>query len=453
MAALAHLGVQYMPSTGACMIDMAAAQANLFDVCGSIHIRMPEIQHNIDVQTGMICIKPTEPSNPVLAAYREQYMYPPLAANPPSQSPAALEAPSSKPAEGGNEGSSSSSKPNDIPNVPVDQPKGQSPSVETQEAIPAAPSATTSSTCTSSMMLVTSTFLTQVTTSVSREQQQQLSTFVTTTPSSSSSIIPATSASSSPTPEQPPVHIPTPPAAAPPAAAPPASPTPPAPVRPAHPDQPAPPHPAPVYCDAEYLRMDVTTISGLDPHDLALYLDLLDLGKLGLDLDLDHGVNGLVGGLLGGAVDDDETRVIHKELEHAYRVKCGVPLPRREKGKGEKKKDKKKGKHDKHDKHDKHGKGKKGDRRRDEEGVDEEVEFPRHDKVLTAGSRKECVEACEMGAIEKAKDKVVRECLGAAWHPRLGRENCRYWTGASDEVLPVDELGREETGEWEFVYL
>ncbi|KAI4867656.1 hypothetical protein F4820DRAFT_467538 [Hypoxylon rubiginosum] len=440
MAALAHLGVQYMPSTGACMIDMAAAQANLFDVCGSIHIRMPETQHDIDVQSGMICIKPTQPANPVLATYREQYMYPPLAANSPPQGPASFEAPQSKPVEGGNV---ESSKPDDIPNVPADQPKGQSPSIQTQEAIPATPSTTTTSKCTSSMMFVTSTFLTQVTTSVYRGH---LSTFITATPSTLTS----TSTSTSATLEQPPVHIPTPPpapTAAPPAPAtpaqePPASPTPPAPVRPAHPDHPAPPHPAPVYCDAEYFRMDVTTISGLDPHDLSLYLDLLGVGKLGLDLD--HGLSGLVGGLLGGAVDDDETRVIHKELEHAYRVRCGVPLPRHEKGEGEKK-EKKKGK--KHGKHGKHEKGEKGER------GEEEVEFPRHDKVLTVNSRTECVEECEMGAIEKARDSKVRECLGAAWHPRLARENCRYWTGASDEVLPVDELGREETGEWEFVYL
>ncbi|KAI0169380.1 hypothetical protein GGR52DRAFT_554918 [Hypoxylon sp. FL1284] len=83
MAALAYMGMQYMPSTGDCMLDMAAAPANIFDVCGAIHIRMPEAQHNIDVQPGMICIKPTQPANPILAPYRERYMYPQLVANPP----------------------------------------------------------------------------------------------------------------------------------------------------------------------------------------------------------------------------------------------------------------------------------------------------------------------------------------------------------------------------------
>lgn len=420
------------------MLDMAAMPTNLFDMCSTIHIRVPEeTQHDIAVNPGMICIKPSEPANSVLATYREQYFYPALAANAPPQQqhPSPYEAPPPKPVEGGKV---ESAKPDNLPKAPVASPKEQAPSVQTQEARPAEipTTAATTTKCSSSMMFVTSTFLTQVTTSVYRGH---LSTFITATPSASTSL--------SSTLDQPPVHIPTPPAAptaappaaAPPVQAPPASPTPPAPVRPAHPDHPAPPHhPAPVYCDAEYFRMDVTTIQTLDPHDLALYLDLLGMGKLGLDLD--HGLNGLVGGLLGGAVDDDETRVIYKELEHAYRVRCGVPLPRHEKGKG-----KKKGKHDK-------GKGKGKGKGKHERG-EEEVEFPKHDKVLTVGSRKECVEECEMGAIKKAHDEEVRECLGAAYHPRLAHENCRYWTGASDEVLPVDELGREETGEWEFVYL
>ncbi|KAI1771199.1 hypothetical protein F4818DRAFT_215456 [Hypoxylon cercidicola] len=413
MAALTHLSVQYMPSTGGCMLDMAAVPANVFDVCSAIHICMPEILHNIDVQEGMICIKPTQPTDPVLATYREQYMYPPLALNPPQKRPSSFEAPPSKAVEGAKDGNS---KPNDTPKAPLDRPGGQSPGVQTQEAIPAAPSTATTSKCTSSMGFVTSTFLTQVTTSVYRGLLSTLITATSSTPTSTST--------SSPTP---PVHIPTP-SAAPPAAAPPASPTPPTPQRPGRPDHPAPPGPAPVYCDADYFRMDVTTIQGLDPHDLALYLDLLGVGKLGLDLD--HGLGGLVGGLLGGAVDDDETRIIHKELEHAYRVRCGVPLPR-EKGK-------KKGKH---------GKGE------EEEEGEGEGEFPKHDKVLTVKSRAECVGECEMGAIKKARDKKVRECLGAAWHPRLAHDNCRYWTGASDEVLPVEQLGRDETGEWEFVYL
>ncbi|KAI1758672.1 hypothetical protein GGR53DRAFT_528734 [Hypoxylon sp. FL1150] len=436
MAALTHLGVQYMPSTGGCMLDMATMPTNLFDMCSTIHIRMPEeMQHDVDVNQGMICIKPSQPANPVLATYREQYFYPPLPANAPAQQQQQQQQPSTymasppKPVDGGE---IESARPADVPNVPAGSPKEEPsnpPSVQTQGAnSPVVPSTTSTTKCSSSTMFVTSTFLTQVTTSVYRGQ---LSTFRTVAPSSFTSI--ATTSSSSL--ELPPLHIPTPPAvptAAPSAPAPPApaSPTPPSPVRPAYPDHPQPPHPAPVYCDAEYFRMDVTTIHTLDPHDLALYLDLLGMGKMGLDVD--HGLSGLVSGLLGGAVDDDETRVIHKELDHAYRVRCGVPLPRHEKGKG-----KKKGKHGK-------GKGKH---------EEEEVEFPKHDKVLTVGSRTECVEECEMGAIKKAHDKKVRECLGAAYHPRLGRENCRYWTGGSDEVLPVDELGREETGEWEFVYL
>jgi hypothetical protein len=165
--------------------------------------------------------------------------------------------------------------------------------------------------------------------------------------------------------------------------------------------------------------MDVTTIRTLDPHDLDLYLDLLGIAGVGLHLDLDHGVGGLVSGLLGGAVDDDETRGLHRELEHSYRVRCGVRgFEEWEEGKGK-------------------GEGKGGVRR----------------VVKTAGSQTACLEECEKSAIGRARGGEVRECLGAAWHRRLASDNCRFWMGGKDEFLPVDRLRAEEPGEWDLVYL
>ncbi|KAF3069761.1 hypothetical protein GL218_07914 [Daldinia childiae] len=74
--------------------------------------------------------------------------------------------------------------------------------------------------------------------------------------------------------------------------------------------------------------MDITHIDTLDPHDLDAYLNLLGLNDddLGPDLDLEHGIAGLVSSLLGAAVDDDATRGVWRELERSYRVECGVSV-------------------------------------------------------------------------------------------------------------------------------
>ncbi|KAI1655414.1 hypothetical protein F4813DRAFT_367818 [Daldinia decipiens] len=76
-SSLAQLGVQYMPSTGGCMLDLAAIPSHLFSSCGAIHIRIPEAQHHVEVNSNMVCIKPSQPApGPGAAIYREQYMYP-----------------------------------------------------------------------------------------------------------------------------------------------------------------------------------------------------------------------------------------------------------------------------------------------------------------------------------------------------------------------------------------
>ena len=63
------------------------------------------------------------------------------------------------------------------------------------------------------------------------------------------------------------------------------------------------------------------------------------------------------------------------------------------------------------------------------------------------------MEECEKGAIGKARDGDVKECLGAAFNRRLVSENCRFWTGGKDEFLPVERLRAEEAGDWDLVYL
>ncbi|KAI1413130.1 hypothetical protein F5Y13DRAFT_198872 [Hypoxylon sp. FL1857] len=410
-ASLAQLGVQYMPSTGSCLLDMASAPLGLFDSCGSIHIRVLENQHNIDVHSNMICIKPSKPAmSQDTSPYHEQYINPTASsptgapqASPKQQqkNPPSMEGPGS-PAQGPSSGSGRPNMPNDHHQVP-------SSTMETRVR-PAH-----SSSCTSTMLSTFTSIITHL-------QSSYLGHSPTSSPSATShgfstSIIPT---SSNP-PQQPDIHIPAPPA--------PAAPTPPPlPQRPAVPQPPSPPpappapprpevrptqpNPAPAYCGNSYIKMDVTTIDDLDPHDLDLYLNLL--GLIGIGLDLDHGIDGLLDGLLGGAVDDDDTRAVRQELEHSYRVRCGIS---------------------------------DSDWMQGAEGAD------RRERIATAPDQTGCLQQCEKEAIGRARDKEVKECLGAAWHRRLPRDNCRYWTGGRDEFLPVDGLRSDGDGEWDLVYL
>ncbi|KAI1455815.1 hypothetical protein F4805DRAFT_260848 [Annulohypoxylon moriforme] len=411
---LAQLGVQYMASTGSCVLDMAAVH-NLFDSCSTIHIRVPENQHRIDVHSNMICIKPTQPEP---GAYREQYMYPSVLSPtdspqaPPKQQqkrPPSMEGPDNYPqgplpgvkgGDGNFDGSMNPNEPNDSEN----------PSATIHTYVKPAYTYTSTG---------ASTFTTQVTRLQSSAFEATPSPsssptttgeryFITTTPSQ-------TSTTSS---EQEPTHLSV-------------LDTPPSPSasveRPANPQPAAPPPPPPApeiiaappppaYCETTYVKMDVTTIQTLDPHDLDLYLNLL--GITGIGLDLDHGVGGLVSGLLGGAVDDDETRELHHELEHSYRVRCGVK--------------------------EMHG---------FEEGEWERKGEKKRERVTTTKTQTGCLEECEKGAIGRARGGEVQECLGAAFNRRLVSENCKFWTGGKDEFLPVERLRGEEVGEWDLVYL
>ncbi|KAI0828116.1 hypothetical protein F5Y06DRAFT_308401 [Hypoxylon sp. FL0890] len=408
-ASLAQLGLQYLPSTGSCLLDMASAPIGLFDSCGSIHIRVLENQHNIDVHSNMICIKPSQPAMAQdTSAYREQYINPSALtptdvpqASPKQQqqkNPPSTESPGS-PAQGSPQDNTGSAR----PNVPNDHHQVPSSSMETRVR-PAH-----SSSCTSTML---STFTSMVT----HLRSSYLGPSPTSSPSAtfqgfSTSVIPT---SSNP-PQQPDIHIPAPPAPTIPSPPPiperPAIPEPPpAPPRPeVRPTQPDPP---PAYCGNTYMKMDVTTIHDIDPHDLDLYLNLLGIVKIGLDLD--HGIDGLLNGLLGGAVDDDDTRAVRQELEHSYRVRCGIS---------------------------------DSDWMQGAEGAD------RRERIATARDQTACLQECEKEAIGRARDHEAKECLGAAWHRRLPRDNCRFWTGGRDEFLPVDRLRSDGDGEWDLVYL
>ncbi|KAI0150076.1 hypothetical protein F4776DRAFT_604453 [Hypoxylon sp. NC0597] len=386
-ASLAQLGVQYMPSTGSCLLDMATAPLGLFDSCGSIHIRVLENQHSIDVHSNMICIKPSQPAmSQDSSAYREQYINP-SALSPTNSRPASPKQQEKRPPSMDGPGSPAQGP---LPNAPNDHHQIPSSTMETRVR-PAH-----SSSCTST---VVSTFTSMLT----RLQSSRLP-LSTLSPSTTfhSFLTSATPTSSNP-PQQPDVHIPAPPA--PTAPSPPPLPERPE-VRPTQPD------PQPAYCGNSYIKMDVTSIDDLDPHDLDLYLNLLGIVKIGLDLD--HGISGLLDGLLGGAVDDDDTRAVRQELEHSYRVRCGIS---------------------------------DAEWMRGSEGAD------RRERIATAPDQTGCLQQCEKEAISRARDKEVKECLGAAWHRRLPRDNCRFWTGARDEFLPVDRLRSGGDGEWDLLYL
>ncbi|KAI1135966.1 hypothetical protein F5Y05DRAFT_120484 [Hypoxylon sp. FL0543] len=393
---LAQLGVQYMPSTGSCLLDMASAPIGLFDSCGSIHIRVLENQHNIDVHSNMICIKPSQPAmTQDTSAYREQYI------NPSALSP--TDAPQASPKQQQQKRPPSMDGPgspmpsdSERPDMPMDHHQAPSPSIETRVR-PAQ-----SSSCTSTIRSTFTSMVTHLRSSYLGPSATSLSS--TTFRSFSTSVAPT---SSSP-PQQPDIHVPAPPA--------PTAPSPlPVPERPAIPQpdvRPAQPDPQPAYCGDAYIKMDVTTIDDLDPHDLDLYLNLLGILKVGLDLD--HGIDGLLDGLLGGAVDDDDTRAVRQELEHSYRVRCGIS---------------------------------DAEWMRSAEGAD------RRERIATAPDQTACLQQCEKEAVARARDHEVKECLGAAWHRRLPRDNCRFWTGGRDEFLPVDKLRSDGNGEWDLVYL
>ncbi|KAI1383902.1 uncharacterized protein F4822DRAFT_440156 [Hypoxylon trugodes] len=400
---LTNLGVQYMPSTGGCMVDLAAIPPGMFDSCKAIHVKLPEEQHQIDVHSNMICI---QPSKSVSAPYREQYLYPdasppPLATNSPKERPKEQvqekppppkpESPTERPQPANNGGNEDDGGPNnpERSNMPAEHPEAPSPTIQTYVR-PA--QSTLLTTCTSmathsqvtyilqsSILVHSPTSFSTITSHLSRVSNTPVTHFSTiSSPPSTITITPT------------PTPLPERPATPPPA--------------------PADPEPLPSYCGSSYVKMDMTTIETMDTHDFDVYLDLLGLGSLGLDLE--HGISGLIDSLLGtdSNPDSEHTRTVHQELEHSYRVLCSV----------------------------------------DDPNLDFSVE--RAERVATTDSQNLCLEECEKDAVAKARDGEVKDCLGAAWHRSLEHDNCRFWTG-EDELLPVERMMGEKGGEWDLVYL
>ncbi|KAI0105893.1 hypothetical protein F4814DRAFT_455530 [Daldinia grandis] len=450
-SSLAQLGVQYMPSTGGCMVDLAAIPSHLFNSCSAVHIRIPEAQHHVEVNSNMICINPSQPApapapapapGPGAALYREQYIYPNIVvptdlphASPKNhkQQPSPSSAPETPVHHPVSESGGVKPVSTDVPNSPH---KDSAPTLRTfvqtaswstlttaHVALPSSqathviqsPAVTTTSCTTHHLHTPGPPTATTTTTRIVHAPTPSTLTTRTLLPSPPSQ---GPSASTSP---------PTRPAVIPPPFPLPA----PEPIPEANPSsapQPDPELTTPAYCSSAYYKMDVTRIETLDPHDLASYLDLLGLGDLGLgldlDLDLEHGIAGLVASLLGGAVDDDATRGVWRELERSYRVECGVSVQEMWSSSS--------------------SSWSSGSSR----WSGEQVEF-----VRSMGSQTDCVQECEKSAIGAARDGTVVECLGAAWSARLERDNCRFWTGGRDEFLPVGRVRGGEGGEWDLVYL
>ncbi|KAI0108918.1 hypothetical protein GGR51DRAFT_570169 [Nemania sp. FL0031] len=249
-----------------------------------------------------------------------------------------------------------------------------------------------------------------------------------------------------PTPTQTPTQTPSPPperSQEPPPPDPPqasASPPPPPPSRPASPP-PSPPAPAPGFCASAYATIDVSELSGVNPHSYGQYLSLL-------------GHNNIGPGIPGGAHPDIPGHPHHphhphhqdggsgitlaqgkKALVHQYRVRCGVEMPN---------------------------------------GPD--PVFPgfgggkEHARTVTDGHRG-CLETCEREAIAMATQGLLTECLGAAYREIIGvlggsgngdeggggKGECRFWygDGMEHEFLPVHSLrdAHLDVNRWQILYM
>ncbi|KAI0513034.1 hypothetical protein F5B22DRAFT_613183 [Xylaria bambusicola] len=193
---------------------------------------------------------------------------------------------------------------------------------------------------------------------------------------------------------------------------------------PSRPQQPSPsrsaspPAPTSGVCNASYTSIDVSELTGLEPHYFSQYLNLLGIGDL-LD-EILGGVEGLLKGLIGKGGN-------HPKLVHEFRVRCDVDIP--------------------------------------ESPVWPEWNEERHD--VTDGERG-CLETCERQVIKMAGMGLLQECIGVAYRDkpgmgkaREGEGECRFWRGDGDkhEFLPVDSLPsakgerRPGDGRWQIIYM
>ncbi|KAI0857737.1 hypothetical protein F4860DRAFT_340161 [Xylaria cubensis] len=432
--AIAQILVQYMSSTGACVIDLPAA-APALSICSSI-----EIRYVIEELEDAICIEPTLAPAPAPALAEPQplvFKHPPPAPGREANgsprrtkgSPRVLDDVSEEDCDEDENGHVV------IPPMPND-PAGDDPSpsrVPVQER-PVVTLSSTSLTPTptpsisrppavekSSSIVSNST---SVSTSSSHPSLPPSSSPSSSIPSSSrpppkttpsntpglptltlTKVLSSTlrppppptshstshSTSPSPTPTAP-VRAPDPPKPPPP------PPPPPPPTSPVPPPPPPPPAPVPDPCESAFTEIDVEKIES-KPASYDQYLHLV-----GIDLAQHH------------SKDEVKTTLVHQ-----YRNRCGVDLP-----------------------------------------PGPAPVFPGVDggQERTTGYRR-CLERCEREAILKAGDGLLHECLGVAYKSRPGALNgegdCRFWSGDKDDnmFLPVhmfpDTSG--DDNRWQIIYM
>ncbi|KAI1131819.1 hypothetical protein F5Y10DRAFT_285309 [Nemania abortiva] len=229
-----------------------------------------------------------------------------------------------------------------------------------------------------------------------------------------------------PAPDPPPASMP-PPDPAPP-------PPPPPPSRPSSPP-PSPPAPAPAVCESAYATIDVSELSGVNPHSYGQYLSLLGHHH--------HDSDGMPRKMPRPNVakhkhHGHENRGItlvqgKKDLVHQYRVRCGVQLPN-----------------------------------------GPQPVFPgfgggeEHSRVVNDGHWG-CLETCEREAIAMAAQGLLTECLGVAYRDLVGdvlgavsgngegNGECRFWygDGREAEFLPVHSLPNAgaDADRWQILYM
>ncbi|KAI0975460.1 hypothetical protein F4678DRAFT_326352 [Xylaria arbuscula] len=205
------------------------------------------------------------------------------------------------------------------------------------------------------------------------------------------------------------------------------TPTPTPPERPQQPprpsqSQPPAPTPTPTDCEPGYTSIDISTLTGLDPHFFEKYISLLGIGHI-LD-DVVNSVSNTLDGL--GLSQWRQSSGAGDELIHEFRVRCDVDIP-------------------------------------DGPAPVFPPQFEEHrEQIIVMGhGHRDCLEMCERQAIDMAGTGVLKECIGAAYRGAGDRGECRFWWGEHDEhsFLPVDSLpasgngGRNGGGRWQIIYM
>ncbi|KAI0809913.1 hypothetical protein GGR55DRAFT_145175 [Xylaria sp. FL0064] len=444
---LARMVVEFSGMPGPCVIDMPTTCQGL-DIASAIEI----VVKQKEVSADSMCAAPTGSLSPPTALNNQQW---PAPAGNGAQTPPSLWTTTSWPIDPG------AAKPSNDPPVPVKedpvvpQPatvqSSSTPSEQTVTSVvpaketptpapvpvkeePAVPSESCSTSHISSFTTITTTVLNSVlvaplpsSSSLSISSSPSPSTSTSEPNKPTLSIITKVITTSPLPPPRPSHHHDSPPPPPPTRTStvtvPPQQPT-----RPANPPAPT-PTPADPICNATYTRVDVSSLTGLDPHFFEKYLGLLGLGHL-LDEILEMPEE-ILGGLTAG-------RREREELVHEFRVRCDVDMPE-----------------------------------------DPFPAFEEHRGNVTGGHR-ECLENCERQVIHMAGEiGVMRECLGVAYrdrHPLEGGDGvekggwegegeCRYWSGGENEFLPVDSLppandkgitvaqGKGRGGRWQVIYM